>query len=206
MGNTAGESRAPQRILLVEDDNDAREALARVLKQAGHQCSTASSIEQALAVATSDAFFDVVITDVVLSQDGPDGIELVSMLREKGVRAPVIAVTAFADTPRLKRALNSGVAYLIEKPFRAKALLEILERFSGEPYDLSHLVSRALSRACLTEKEIEVARLLLKGLSNEEIAQATNNSDKTIRQHVTALYRKIGVSSRAEFFHFVFPT
>jgi len=206
MGEKPEVSRAPQRILLVEDEDDAREALARVLKQVGHECTAARSVEEALAAVTPNKFFDVIVSAVVLSPDGPDGIDLVGMLRERGIRAPVILVTAFADTTRLKRALNSGVNYLLEKPFRSKALLAVLDRLSGEPFDLAHFVARALSRAGLTEKEMDVARLLLKGLSNEEIAQATNNSDKTIRQHVTSIYRKFGVGSRAEFFHYVFPT
>jgi DNA-binding NarL/FixJ family response regulator len=193
-------------VLLVEDEQDAREALSRVLQTEGYACVSAGSADEDLQAAKSSKFIDVVVTDIVLGDSGPDGIDLIPALRERGVRAPVVLVTAFADSPRLKRALLAGVAYLIEKPFRARALLAILDRLWQEPYDLAHLVDRALSRAGLTDKEAEVARLLLKGLSNEEIASATSNSDKTIRQHVTALYRKAGVSSRAEFFHLVFPT
>jgi DNA-binding NarL/FixJ family response regulator len=193
-------------VLLVEDEQDAREALSRVLQAEGYTCIAAGSGDEALRMVKSAKFIDVVVTDIVLGDSGPDGIDLIPALREQGVRAPVVLVTAFADSPRLKRALLSGVAYLLEKPFRARALLSVLDRLWQEPYDLAHLVDRALSRAGLTEKESEVARLLLKGLSNEEIASATSNSDKTIRQHVTAVYRKAGVSSRAEFFHLVFPT
>jgi DNA-binding NarL/FixJ family response regulator len=193
-------------VLLIEDEQDAREALARTLAVEGFSCVCAASVTEALEAARRAAFVDVVVSDVVLGNEGPDGIDLVPMLREQGVRAPVVLVTAFADGPRLKRALNAGVSYLIEKPFRAKALVAVIERLLDEPVDLAHLVDRALARAGLTDKEYEVARLLLKGLSNEEIGAATSNSDKTIRQHVTALYRKVGVSSRAEFFHFVFPT
>jgi DNA-binding NarL/FixJ family response regulator len=193
-------------VLLVEDEPDAREALARTLQAEGYTCVCAASAAEALAAVGPGTFVDVIVADVVLGSEGPDGIDLIPLLRDKGVRAPVVLVTAFADGPRLKRALNVGVSYLIEKPFRAKALLTIIQQLFVEPIDLSHLVDRALARAGLTEKEYDVARLLLKGLSNEEIASATSNSDKTIRQHVTALYRKVGVSSRAEFFHFVFPT
>ena len=193
-------------MLLVEDEQDAREALARTLQAEGYTCVGAGSVEEALGIAARGEFIDVVVADVVLGPGGPDGIDLIPMLRDKGVRAPVVLVTAFADGPRLKRALNVGVSYLIEKPFRARALVSVIERLFVEPIDLSHLVDRALARAGLTEKEYEVARLLLKGLSNEEIGSATANSDKTIRQHVTALYRKVGVTSRAEFFHYVFPT
>lgn len=198
--------REPRCILLVEDEADAREALARTLRAEGYECVTAGSAAQALEASRTARFVDIAILDVVLGDGVPDGIDLIWMLRGQGVRAPVVIMTAFADSPRLKRALNAGVAYLIEKPFRAKAIVSVVERLLGEPVDLAHLVDRALARAGLTDKEHEVARLLLKGLSNEEIATATSNSDKTIRQHVTAVYRKVGVSSRAEFFHFVFPT
>jgi DNA-binding NarL/FixJ family response regulator len=193
-------------VLLVEDEQDAREALERMLAAEGYECLAADSAEQALARVAEAGFVDVVVTDVVLGPAGMDGIDLIGALRERGVHAPVVAVTAFADSQRLKRAINAGAAYLIEKPFRARALLAVLERLREEPFDLSHFVDRALARTGLTEKEAEVARLLLKGLSNEEIASATSNSDKTIRQHVTSVYRKAGVSSRAEFFHWVFPT
>ncbi|MBI5538161.1 MAG: response regulator transcription factor [Deltaproteobacteria bacterium] len=206
MATTRAQTGEAKCVLLVEDEQDAREALARTLRAEGLTCLCAGSVAEALSVVSSGEFIDVLVVDVVLGSEGPDGIDLIPMLREKNVRAPVVVVTAFADSPRLKRALNLGVSYLIEKPFRAKSLLTVIEKLLDDPFDLAHLVDRALARAGLTEKEDEVARLLLKGLSNEEIASATSNSDKTIRQHVTALYRKVGVTSRAEFFHFVFPT
>ena len=85
-------------------------------------------------------FVDVVVCDVVLGESAPDGIDLIPQLRDKGVHAPVVLVTAFADTPRLKRALNAGVTYLLEKPFRAKALLGVLSNSKA-----SRLTSRTLS-------------------------------------------------------------
>ncbi|HQP37974.1 MAG TPA: response regulator transcription factor [Polyangiaceae bacterium] len=203
---TTDPDRAPRCVLLVEDEADARDALARALLAEGYDCVTAGTAAQALEAARGAPFVDIAVLDVVLGDGLPDGIDLIWMLRGQGVRAPVVLMTAFADSPRLKRALNAGVSYLIEKPFRARAIVAVVQRLLQEPVDLGHLVDRALVRAGLTDKEHEVARLLLKGLSNEEIATATSNSDKTIRQHVTALYRKVGVSSRAEFFHFVFPT
>ncbi len=193
-------------ILLVEDERDAREALCRTLALEGYECISAGSADEAIEATRATKFIDVIVTDVVLGDGARDGIDLIEDFRSRGVHAPVVVITAFADSPRLKRALNAGASYLLEKPFRARTLLSILERFWQEPFDLSHFVDRALARAGLTDKEKDVARLLLKGLSNEEIAQATSNSDKTIRQHVTAVYRKVGVTSRAEFFHYVFPT
>ena len=56
----------------------------------------------------------------------------------------------------------------------------------------------------LTDKERTVARHLLNGLSSTEIAVVEKNSPKTIRQHVSQIYAKCGVSSRAEFFRWAY--
>ena len=134
------------------------------------------------------------------------GIDLIGALRKEEVRAPVVLVTAFADQQRLKAALNSGAAYLLEKPFTTEALRQVLEKVSTVDIDLARLVNRALSKARLTRKEEEVARLVLKGLTSNEIGTMMGNSEKTIKQHLTQVYAKLGVTGRAEFFHLVFPS
>lgn len=193
------------RVLLVEDEDDARTSLVRAIERSGRTCHGAASVREAIVVAKSAGFLDAVITDVVLGDDDEGGIDLIGELRDLGVSAPVIVVTAFADVPKTKRALNAGAAYLLEKPFRAADLLAVLDRLLEDPGDVAHLVDRALSHAGFTDKEMAVARHLLKGLTSDDIARLENNSEKTIRQHISRVYAKCGVSSRAEFFHFVFP-
>jgi DNA-binding NarL/FixJ family response regulator len=102
--------------------------------------------------------------------------------------------------------LNAGAAHLLEKPFRASELIAEARRLLDAPSDVSHAIERALTRAGLTAKEQRVARLLLKGLTTAEIARVEGNSDKTIKQHATAIYAKCGVSTRAELFHHLLPT
>jgi DNA-binding NarL/FixJ family response regulator len=193
-------------VLLVEDDPDARRSLARSLERAGHRCVAAAEFDEALVAAAPPAFFDVVVTDVVLGTGDRDGIRLIPALRAAGVRAPIVVITAFADVDRVKQALNEGASFLLEKPFRAPELLDLVARFERDPGDPGFYVDRAFSRAGLTDKELAVARLVLKGLTSVEIARLESNSDKTIRQHITHIFAKCGVSSRAELFHYVFPT
>lgn len=192
-------------VLLVEDEPDAREAMARALTRGGFTCTAVSSVDEALAAAREAAFLDVVVSDVRLGADEQGGVRLIGELRALNVRAPVVIISAFADLELVKRALNEGASFLLEKPFRAPELVETLRRVMAEPRDIGFLVDRALAQAGLTDKENAVAKLILKGLTSVEIAQLEGNSDKTIRQHVTKIYAKCGVSSRAELFHFVFP-
>jgi len=88
----------------------------------------------------------------LLGEGKLSGIELIAALRKQEVRAPVVLVTAFADTQRLKAALNAGASYLLEKPFTTEALRQVLEKVTAVDVDLARLVNRALSRARLTKE------------------------------------------------------
>ena len=191
-------------ILLVEDEFDTRELLGRALERAGYTCLAAANSSEALSAARASPPLDLVVTDVVLGDDGLAGLRLMTELRRQGVRAPVVIISAFADVEKLKIALNEGAAYFLEKPFRAPKLLEVIARMLQNTPALSDAVEDLLTRAQLTEKERTVARLLLDGLSSSEIAERENNSPKTIRQHVTQIYAKCGVASRAQFFRLAY--
>jgi DNA-binding NarL/FixJ family response regulator len=193
-------------VLLVEDENDTRDSLARSLGRARFRCLPAGSVEEALALASGDDFIDVVVTDVVLGRhDDRGGLRLLADLRAAGVLAPVIVITAYADMEMVKTALNAGAAHLLEKPFGARELCELIHRVQQPGTGVQHAIEQVLTRANLTDKEREVARYLLEGLSGSEIAERSGNSPKTIRQHVTRIYEKCGVGSRAEFFRLVYP-
>jgi len=194
-----------QTVLLVEDEPDALESLARSLTHAGYRCFTAANADEALLVADRERRLDVVVTDVVLGSDDRAGLLLMGALRERGVVAPIIVITAFADLEKVKFALNAGAAYLLEKPFRAPQLLEVIAKVLSQPDDLARRFERALSANNLTDKEMVVAKHLLKGLTSAEIAAVEHNSERTIRQHISKIYEKCGVSTRPELFHYLFP-
>jgi DNA-binding NarL/FixJ family response regulator len=191
-----------QTVLLVEDERDTRELLTRALERAGYTCLPAAGAREALDRARSGAPLDVVVTDVVLQGDDRGGLRLMVDLRAAGIRAPIVVITAYADVDKVKTALNEGAAHLLEKPFRATELIEAIERVIA-PLD-TRPIDQVLDNAHLTAKERTVALHLLAGLSSGEIAEIENNSPKTIRQHVSQIYAKCGVSSRAEFFRLVF--
>ncbi|HEY3815602.1 MAG TPA: response regulator [Polyangiaceae bacterium] len=191
-------------VLLVEDERDTRELLSQAIERAGWRCVSAADPCEALQRASEAGFVDVAVTDVVLGSDDRAGLRLLSELRAAGVHAPVIVITAYADVEKVKIALNEGAAHLLEKPFRAPQLIGAIERARSHGGDARHAVEQVLSRANLTAKERTVALHLLEGLSSTEIADIEHNSAKTIRQHVSQIYAKCGVSSRAELFRLVY--
>jgi len=190
--------------LLVEDDVDARHALGRALQRAGIETIEAADAATALALLPT-LTAQIAILDLVLGGDDDGGLRVLAALRASGSTIPAVIITAFADVDRLKRALNLGASYLLEKPFRGADLVATVRKLLGEQRNLVGLVNDAIARAALTDREGEIARLVLKGLPSAEIATVLGSSDKTIRQHLSRIYEKCGVSSRPELFHYVFP-
>ncbi len=201
----AGAIRRARQILLIEDEAVAGQTLSQSLQGLGMACRWVSTFEEALVV-WKEMSYDAVITDIMLDTGKPDGLEILRKIEQAGMPSPVVVISAFADQTRVKEALDHGAAYLLEKPFSTSDLKRVLERLWEEPKGLIGARERALNQATLTNKECEVARLLLKGLSTQEMARLTGNSEKTLKQHISTIYEKCGVSSRTEFFHYIFPT
>ncbi|MFZ5891830.1 MAG: response regulator transcription factor [Myxococcota bacterium] len=197
------------KLLLVEDEFDTRELLTRALKRADYPCIAAENLQQALTCVDQHPDIGLVITDIVLGQDERGGLQLLTMLAARNPRLPVVITTAYADVDKLKVALNSGAAYFLEKPFRAPQLIDAIERALASPRtprpDAARTrVEQLFAAANLTEKERAVARHLLECRNSSEIAALENNSPKTIRQHVSQIYAKCGVASRAEFLRLLY--
>jgi DNA-binding NarL/FixJ family response regulator len=191
-------------VLLVDDEFDTRELLGKALERAGYRAVLADGRAEACARVAEEGPFDVVVTDVVFGKNERGGLELMAELRERGVHAPFVIITAYADVDKLKTALNQGAAHLLEKPFRAPELLLAIERVAKQTSGPGDAALAVLARARLTAKERTVALHLLNGLSSGEIAELETNSPKTIRQHVSQIYAKCGVGSRAEFFRLMY--
>ncbi len=201
-----GEARraAARTVLLVEDERDTLDVLARALRRSGFACLACDGPARALEEAGRGRFVDVVVTDVVMAGDDRAGLHLLPALRAAGVHAPVVVVTAFADVDKVKSALNEGAAYFLEKPFHVPELVAAIDRACQPRAAANHSIDEVLSHARLTDKERAVALRLLEGLSSAEIAAVEKNSEKTIRQHLTQVYAKCGVNSRAELFRKVY--
>jgi DNA-binding NarL/FixJ family response regulator len=187
-----------RRVLLIDDERDTRELLARALERHGYECEVAGSAAQAEKLLDGDARYDAIVTDVVLGNDDRGGLQLLHSIKQRELDVPVIVITAYADVEKLKFALNEGAAFLIEKPFKAGELSDALERVLA-PKAGNAAFERLFDNVQLTEKERTVARHLLAGLTSNEIAELECNSPKTIRQHVSQIYVKCAVGNRAEF-------
>jgi signal transduction histidine kinase/CheY-like chemotaxis protein len=127
-----GPSLASLRVLVVDDDPDTREAVRRLLEQAGAQVSSASTAAEALE-ALQRAPPDVLLSDIAMP--GRDGYDLIRQVRalapEQGGRVPAAALTAFTQVEHRREALVAGYQIWLPKPVEPTALTEAVARLAG---------------------------------------------------------------------------
>ena len=124
------------RVLVVEDEEDARDVLTRSMQEFGARVTTAASADEALALLRVCAATDlphIVISDI--GMPNADGYAFLALLRqlpkEQGGRLPAIAVTAYAGPADRERALSAGFSMHIEKPVAPLALAAAIARVAS---------------------------------------------------------------------------
>ena len=116
------------RVLIVDDEADGRELVGRFLDAAGATVQAAGSAAEALAVLDKETF-DVIVSD--LAMPGEDGLALVGAVRTRGIRTPMVALTAHAGAQMRIRALMAGFSTYIAKPVEPAELTAVIVQQSG---------------------------------------------------------------------------
>ena len=148
---------------------------------------------------------DVVLMDLVMP--GMDGIAATKAIREQCPNTRVIALTSFGDQERVQSALKAGaIGYLLKDVSDVDLVAAIRNAVAGQP-TLAAEAQRALIQATtspkppgsdLTEREREVLALMVKGMSNDEIAEHLTVRPSTAKFHVSNVLSKLGVTTRTE--------
>lgn len=198
----------PVTVLLADDHTLFRQGLRRVLEMEPdlQVVAEAASAEETLRLALEHRP-RVVLVDI--SMPG-GGLEAAARLRQLLPATGVVVLTMHADEAYLLRAMNLGAHGYLVKDVDARILVEAIRAASkGMPYLHPNLAARALSAVAkrgaqqsqgpqLTERELEVLRLVGRGASNREIARTLYISVKTAKNHLTHIFEKIGVSDRTQ--------
>ena len=117
------------KILVVDDEEGARELFNTILTDEGYHVTLAISGEDALTRLKADAF-DLVVTDIKMP--GMDGLQLLQEIRKSGARSDVIMVTAYGEVESYLKAMSLGAAEYINKPIRIKELKRIVHKVLTE--------------------------------------------------------------------------
>lgn len=114
-------------VLLLDDDDDLREALHGMIEFLGHHCVSAGSLAELRAHAQTALGCRLAIVDVNLGSDAPSGIDAYEWLKQQSFSGNVVFLTGHArNHPLVKQAIRHGDAELCEKPIGAQELKRIL--------------------------------------------------------------------------------
>ncbi len=201
------------RLLVIDDHAMVREGLLQIVRKLGPNVVQyeAQDAESALLLLETEKEFDLVLLDIMLP--GTNGLSLLGILRKRFPAVPVVVLSALDDLDTVNRAMRLGAAGYVTKSGDGDTLLEALKRvLEGEIYLPPHLHDRLsvslssglgrgrtlVDRYGLTEGQRRVTELLREGKSNREIGDLLGLTEGTVKVHVSKIFRKLGVVSRAE--------
>jgi two-component system nitrate/nitrite response regulator NarL len=191
------------KILIVDDHAMVRQALAALLERSapGIEVVQAGDVAQALDLARRHADLDAVFLDLGLP--GPGGMDALVELGRLRPALPVIVLTAAEDPDLARQAFAAGALGYVPKSATPETLLSALQLvMRGETYVPALVLRPAAPRDPaawkLTGQQAEVLRLMGEGLSNKAIARRMGLSEKTVKAHVTGVFRALSVTGRRE--------
>jgi NarL family two-component system response regulator LiaR len=198
------------RVMIVDDHEMVRQGAAGYLEAQDdlHVVAEASSGEEALTLA-KELVPDVVLMDLVMP--GLDGVEATRRLKDDSPRTQIIILTSFHEDEHIFPALQAGAISYLLKDVKAAELAEAIRRAANGEATLHPRVAERVIKEFrvgdpdrqslftdLTEREMEVLKLIAAGHSNQKIADQLVISIGTVKGHVSNILSKLHLADRTQ--------
>ena len=195
------------RVLIADDHLVVREGLRTILEVAGDIELVGEATDGAEAVRLAGELApDVVLMD--LRMPNVDGIEAIRQIKARYPDREVVILTTYDDDQDIVQGLRAGARGYLLKDSRREALFDAIRAAArGESLLPSAVIEKVVAHLseprtakteALSEREQEVLTFLAQGAANKEIAHRLHITERTVKAHVTSIFNKLGVNSRAE--------
>jgi two-component system, NarL family, response regulator LiaR len=199
----------PIRILIVDDHNIVRMGLSALIATEPQLLLAGEAEDGVEAVLKARSLRpDVILMDLAMPRK--DGIEAIHEIKNENADARILVITSFAEDEKVFPAIKAGAqGYLLKDSSPQELVQAIYDVYNGES-SLDPAIARKLLRELyrpappsaaqepLTEREIEVVKLLAQGLSNGEIAGQLIITERTVRSHVSSILSKLHLANRTQ--------
>ena len=195
------------KVLVVDDEKLIVKGLKFSLEQDDMEVECAYDGEEALEYAKNNQY-DIILLDI--NMPNLDGLQVLDIIKSQKMKCKVIILTIHNEIDYLIKALDKGCDGYILKDSDFDTLKKaIMTVYKGETYIEPSLVPLLNVRLAerdvmkdrtneLTRREIEVLRMIAAGSSNKEIASVLNISERTVKNHISNIFKKIDVSDRTQ--------
>jgi len=202
-------TQTPIRVLIVDDQAIVRKGIRALLEQVEHIEVVGEAGDGQEAVTRAESLRpDVILMDLVMPR--LDGIAAIRQLTTDQAEARILVLTSFAGDDKVFPAIKAGALGYLLKDSEPEDLLAAIESvYRGEP-SLSPVIARKVLSELkqpsdrpptpdpLTDREVEVIRLVAKGLRNQEIAERLVVTEATVRAHVSSILSKLHLANRTQ--------
>jgi DNA-binding NarL/FixJ family response regulator len=197
------------KILIVDDHPVVREGIGSMLKRepdfkiVGEASNGVEAVEKARELSP-----DVMLMDLRMPE--MDGVEAITRIRHEMPEIKFIILTTYSDDEYIFKGIAAGArAYLLKDAPRDELFKAIRAVSRGESLIQPVVASRVLDKLAelsrknpssetLSDREIEVLRLMAKGVSNSNIADELSITQSTVKTHITSIFQKLNVTTRTE--------
>ncbi len=193
------------RVVIADDHGVVRGGLTQLLGTLDdvELVGTAANGAEAVALCSAEQP-DVVLMDLEMPE--MDGIEATRRIKEERPDVAVVILTSFSDRERILRALDAGAAGYLLKDAESDELARSIRAAARGDAPLDPKAARELLSArapgspleSLSPREREVLVMVTEGLPNKMIARRLSISEKTVKAHLTSVFRQIGVTDRTQ--------
>lgn len=197
------------RVMIADDHSMIREGLKQLLELEGdfqvieEACDGVECLEK-----LSKIIPDILLLDI--NMPNMNGLEVLQKMKDKRMRVKVLVLTVHNEVEYLLKAVDIGInGYLLKDSESAELKKAILTVVKGEDYIQPSLIpllnAKMIDRnkdnvkiESLTRREMDVLKLLAVGMYNKEVAEKLSISERTVKNHVSNIFKKIGVTDRTQ--------